>query len=305
MLDRYWQALVDRLDRPGRRALLVVPGSLWVSLKYRRPCLVYWRAGAWIHHYRGAKIPHATLGRAAPPHVFTREAREIFLYEYAPRAGDIVFDIGAGVGAETLVFSRLVGASGRVVSVEAHPRTYERLVELCRANELANVTPLQMAVSDGDGAAVISDRAHHARNALVKPEAGGVDVPARRIDTIARDLGIARIDLLKMNVEGAERTAIWGVGALLADTRHVCISCHDFLADDGGADELRTKALVRDFLVDHGFRVMSRDDAPEPWTRDYLYGVNALPRSPTAELSPSANPTRERARDAEGSWSGG
>jgi hypothetical protein len=123
MLGRYWQALVDRLDRPGRRALLVVPGSLWVSLSYRTPCLVYWRDGAWIHHARGAKIPHATLGRAAPPDVFTAQARELFLYGYTPRPGDVVFDVGAGIGAEALLFSQLVGGSGRVVSLvsfEAH-----------------------------------------------------------------------------------------------------------------------------------------------------------------------------------------
>jgi FkbM family methyltransferase len=274
MLTRYWQELVRRLDRHGRRVLLIVPASLWVSLAYRSPCLVYWRAGTWIHHYRGAKIPHASPGRAAPPHVFTAQARELFLHAYRPRAGDVVFDVGAGIGAETLLFSRLVGGTGRVVSLEAHPRTYWRLVDLCRANRLANVTPLQVAVSDRDGAAAISDRPDHARNAVVEPQAGAIDVRARRIDGIAHELGITRIDLLKMNIEGAEREAIRGVGRLLSRTRHVCISCHDFLADDGGGDELRTKAAVREFLTEQGFAVTSRDDAPDPWTRDYLYGVN-------------------------------
>lgn len=274
MLARYWQAIVERLDRPGRRALLFVPGSLWVSLAYRKPCLVYWRDGAWIHHYRGARIPHASLGRAAPPQVFTADAREHSLHGYVPRRGDVVFDIGAGVGAETLVFSRLVGDSGRVVSVEAHPGTYERLVAVCRANGLANVTPLQLAVSDRDGDALISDDRNHVRNALVGTGGDGVEVRARRIDTIASELGVRRIDLLKMNIEGAEGAAIRGVGALLDQTHHVCISCHDFLADRTGDEQLRTKAAVRAFLAEHGFVVTSRDDAAQPWTRDYLYGVN-------------------------------
>jgi FkbM family methyltransferase len=273
MFTRYWHALVTRLDRPRRRGLLVMPGSLWVSVKYRRPCVVYWRDGAWIHHYRGAKIPHASLGRAAPPHVLTAEAQEISVHEYTPREGDVVFDLGAGIGAETLFFSRLVGASGRVISVEAHPRTYERLVDLCRVNGLANVTPLQLAVSDTDGTAVISDLANHPQN-TVSEGGEGIPVQVRRIDTIAAELGITRIDLLKMNIEGAEPRAIRGVGELLAQTSHVCISCHDFLADDGGGDELRTRAGVRSFLVEHGFAVTSRADAPDPWTRDYLYGNN-------------------------------
>lgn len=198
----------------------------------------------------------------------------MFLFEYTPRAGDTVFDVGAGVGAETLLFSRLVGPSGRVVSLEAHPRTFERLARLCEVNRLANVIPLQVAAADADGTLAISDLEHYLQNALVEAEAGGIEVPARRIDSIAQGRGITSIDLLKMNIEGAERLAIAGLEGIIASTRHVCISCHDFLANDGGPEPIRTKALVRDFLVDHGFRVTSRDDAPDPWTRDYLYGVN-------------------------------
>jgi len=37
---------------------------------------------------------------------------------------------------------------------------------------------------------------------------------------------------------------------------------------------LRTKAFVREFLVKHDFRVTSREDTSDPWTRDYVYGVN-------------------------------
>jgi FkbM family methyltransferase len=258
---------VRRLDRPGRRALLVLPGSAWVSWLYREPCLVYWRDGAWIHQYRGAKIPHASLGSAAPPDVFTAEARRLFLYEYTPRAGDVVFDIGAGNGAETLLFSRLVGDSGRVVSLEAHPRTYRRLVDLCRVNDLRNVTPLQVAASDTDGTTIISDLNHYLHNTTLTTDGEGIKVPARRLDTIADELGVTHIDLLKMNIEGAERLALEGMGALLAQTRHVCISCHDFVG-------VLTKASVSECLRQHGFKVMTRDDASEAWVRDYVYAAN-------------------------------
>jgi len=281
MLTRLWRKALEVLDRPGRRALLTLPGSVWVSWTYRAPCLVYWRNGAWVHHYRGAKIPHASLGRAAPPRVFTAAARELFLHEYTPRRGDVVFDVGAGIGAEALLFSRLVGPTGRVVSLEAHPRTYARLVDLCRANRLDNVIPLQVAASDRDGKLVLSDLAHHQQNAVVDRDEGGIEVPARRLDAIAAELEITEIDLLKMNIEGAERPAIQGLGALLARTRHVVISCHDFLAANGGSDALRTRSFVHAFLAEHGFRVTSRPDAPDPWTRDYLYGER-----------PSANPAR-------------
>jgi FkbM family methyltransferase len=253
----------------------VVPGSFWVSFMYRAPCLVYWRDGAWIHHYRGARIPHAGLGRAAPPAVFTEHARDTALYAYTPDEGDVVFDVGAGVGSETLLFSRLVGASGRVVSIEAHPRTYGRVVEICKANGLENVTPLQVAAAESDGTVTISDLANHLRNTTLAAADEGIEVPARRLETLARSLDITHIDLLKMNIEGAEVSALRGLGPLLSKTRNVCIACHDFLADEGGDETLRTKAVVRDLLVAHGFDLRTRDDAPDPWTRDYVYGVKA------------------------------
>jgi FkbM family methyltransferase len=181
-----------------------------------------------------------------------------------------VFDVGAGVGAETLLFSRLVGPSGTVVSLEAHPRTFERLARLCEVNRLHNVIPLQVAATDGDGTTSISDSDQYLLNTLVGGAGDGIDVNARRLDTLAPELGVTRIDLLKMNIEGAERLAIRGLEGVIGSTRHVCISCHDFL----GGEEMRTKEDVRRFLVEHGFDVRSREDAPEPWTRDYLYGVN-------------------------------
>ena len=75
------------------------------------------------------------------------------------------------------------------------------------------------------------------------------------------------------------------LGTLLASTRHVCIACHDFLADEGGPEELRTKAPVRELLTAHGFDVRSRDDDPEPWTRDCLYGVTMQPGGSSRVLS--------------------
>jgi FkbM family methyltransferase len=272
MLTRYWQALVNRLDRPGRRLLLTLPGSLWVTFEYRRPCLVYWHDGVWIHRYRGAKIPHASLGRAAPPDVFTAEARDLLLYGYTPRPGDNVVAVGAGIGRETLLFSQLVGDRGRVVALEAHPRTYLRLASLCRVNGLENVTPLQVAASDRNGTATMSDDEHHLQNTMLT--ADGIKVLARRLDSLAAELRITPIDLLTMNIEGAERLAIRGLDQIIGSIRNVCISCHDFLADESGSEQLRTKALVRDYLIEHGFAVSGRDDAAEPWTRDYLYGVN-------------------------------
>jgi FkbM family methyltransferase len=250
-----------------------VLGSIWITVARREPCFVRWKDGAWIHYYGGEAIPHWRLGGPVPLKSFTAGGRDIYLYEYTPCAGDVVFDVGAGIGMATLLFSRLVGSGGRVVALEAHPGTYEWLDRLCRVNRLTNVAPLQVAASASEGELMITDFAQRDRNTVLN-DREGIRVPARPLDDIAKDLGIAEVDLVKMNIEGAEQLAIEGMRWLIERTRHVCISCHDFIADDGGSEHMRTKALVQEFLLDHGFRVITRQGAREPWTRDYLYGVN-------------------------------
>ena len=61
-------------------------------------------------------------------------ARLRFLWGYKPRNGDVVMDIGAGVGEEVLMFSREVGELGKVICVQGHPRTYSCLEKLIKYN---------------------------------------------------------------------------------------------------------------------------------------------------------------------------
>jgi FkbM family methyltransferase len=254
--------------------LLGVGASLWFSAKYRQPCRTSWKRGAWAHRYREATIPTAVVGAAPPYKDFIADARDAFLYEYEPGEGDVVFDIGAGIGAETLLFSRLVGKTGLVIALEAHPDTYLWLVRLCELNKLENVLPLQLAASDVDGEVLMSDLDDYVANTLLEVNGEGIMIQARRLDDVARDLGIASIDFLKMNIEGAESAALSGMERLIRSTRHVCIACHDFRAEGGDPDTMRTKSFVQGFLRDHSFSLTTRD-SPHPWIRDYFYGINA------------------------------
>jgi hypothetical protein len=137
-----------------------------------------------------------------------------------------------------------------------------------------------VAASNVEGTVTISDLGYLDRNTILA-DIGGITVPARPLDAVARDLGITRVDFLKMNIEGAEQLAIQGMTWLIERTEHVCIACHDFVADMPEFDEtatlissdrMRTKELVKQFLIEHGFRVSTNPGATDPWTRDYLYG---------------------------------
>ena len=105
-------------------------------------------------------------------------------------------------------------------------------------------------------------------------EDSGIRVAGMTLDYIFRSQGLSQVDLLKMNIEGAERLALSGMGEMARKTKNVCISCHDFLADLGGPNELRTKADVISYLKQNGFTVVLRESDGRCNVRDYVYGLN-------------------------------
>ena len=69
------------------------------------------------------------------------------------------------------------------------------------------------------------------------------------------------VDLLCMNIEGAERQAVLGMAQSVGKIRRVAIACHDFRADEEGDESMRTKQAVTAFLVQHGFSIVEGDTA--------------------------------------------
>lgn len=200
---------------------------------------------------------------------------DIWEHAYAPGPGDVVVDVGAGIGTETVVFSKQVGPTGRVVAVEAHPATCEALRRTVARSGLSNVTVVNVAVADREGELLISDHASHIGNSMVGVDEG-VLVAAKRLDTLAAELGLSRVDYLKMNIEGAEALAIRGMDTLVGSVRHVAIACHDFIADEGGPEDMRTLQRIRDYLAAERFTTSERPDDPRPWVRDQVYGGRAV-----------------------------
>lgn len=221
-----------------------------------------------------------TTGYFAYQHPFLRldlrqiheSARTNFFWGYRPRFGDVVVDVGAGVGEETLSFSLVVGPRGKVVCIEAHPRTFRCLQKLVRYNQLVNVIAVHRAVADvSESTAMIIDSDTYVGNRLSSIK--GASVRTITMDAIHRELGLGRIHFLKMNIEGAERLAIRGMRETLRETELLCISCHDFLAKRTGDESLRTKNEVKHFLQENGIKVLERADG-KPYIRDQVWGLN-------------------------------
>jgi FkbM family methyltransferase len=275
------RTLVQAMDRPGGRALL----SLLATRRARRAThadvsVTY--DGVWMHRVGKYVFPDSMRFEyygdsfdawpwQAARHF--KDAEDYWFHVYKPRAGDVIVDIGAGRGEDVLAFSQAVGADGLVVAVEANPVSFDLLQRFCTLNRLTNVRALPFAVADHAGTFHIETGDSWESHSLFSPPGHSRTVPVAGItlDELCRRNGLARIDFLKMNIEGAERLAVRGMTATLAMTRHVCIACHDFRADAGEGELYRTRALVGDFLERHGWTVVAREGDPRPWARDHVH----------------------------------
>ena len=256
-----------------RSALVPIVSRLGISQGHGIKKISY-DQGVWMHEtsdgYFAYHQPYVRLDMTK----MDAAAREHFFWGYKPQPGDVVLDVGAGVGEETLTFSRSVGEHGRVICIEAHPRTFLCLEKLIEYNRLENVTALHLAVTEPSCTAVtIGDSDEYLRNRL---NIGvGFHVPANTVDAIYQKLDLGRIHFLKINIEGAERLAIRGMAETLKQTEVLCISCHDFLAESAEDAGLRTKAEVQRFLKELGFRVVARPEAGlAPYLRDQVWAYN-------------------------------
>jgi FkbM family methyltransferase len=162
---------------------------------------------------------------APPPGEVDRA--EWMLYIKHLREGMIAFDVGAHVGELSLLFSRLVGTQGLVHSFEASSATFERLRTICELAGRRNVVLNHLAVAEKEGTVrlycydeqhsgwnTLAERPLHAYGIDVEPVATE-DTTATTIDAYCQETGIPAVDLLKIDVEGAEYQVLLGARRML------------------------------------------------------------------------------------------
>lgn len=226
MLNRFRTAALGLQD--SRASALLWPVlSLRRTFHRGRLSLAYQdRDGDWIDQSGGSKF-HSPLLDPISAEETKRDVENYWLYEFNLRPGDTVVDVGAGIGNETLIFSRLVGPSGRVIAIEAHPRTFRCLKKTVEANRLKNVTPVHAAISDASGVLLISNDGHHIESRVGVSE--GLSVEATTLDKLLAECGAQAPNLVKMNIEGAETAALRGAPQTLKRAKRWVVSCHDFV----------------------------------------------------------------------------
>ena len=153
--------------------------------------------------------------------------------------GGAFLDVGAHAGYFSLLASHRVGPSGRVFAIEPNPRTFATLRDHLTQNVAGNVHAMMCGLADRQGIlALHMPPSQLDYNATVLPREGWtrVDVPVRTLDDCVREWKIDRIDLVKIDVEGAEPLVLGGGEEALSRgvVRHAMIEVNGPRLSEGG-----------------------------------------------------------------------
>ncbi len=179
------------------------------------------------------------------------------------KSGDVVVDLGANIGYFTLLAAKLVGESGKVYSFEPEPRNYQYLVRNIELNGYRNVVAVQKAVADKPGTVKLFicpyDTGHHTiqkydgiqayRPGFVDAKKEFVEVEQVRLDDYLRGK-TEKVDLIKMDVEGAEMLALAGMEEVIRKNKNLIMLVEFFpllIKEMGQSPEEFARRLLCDF----------------------------------------------------------
>lgn len=126
------------------------------------------------------------------------------------RPGDTFLDIGAHVGFNSLIVSRLVGPDGFVLSVEAAPDLFERLRDHLEMNGIRNVRAMNFAASDCRAVMNLSrpEADNSAGRSLLPNDRYGTPVQCVPLADLVRECGLTRIAGGWFEIAGGEFKAL-------------------------------------------------------------------------------------------------
>lgn len=191
--------------------------------------------------------------------------KELFLLRRLVRPGAVCLDVGAAGGAHLLIMARAAGPTGRVLGFEPRPGSLQALRRLVRLAGVSDrVTLVPAALAEGPGhlplrIPVVPTRAHlPGTTAALDGAAAFARLPSREINVATRSLdevvtteGLDRVDVIKIDVEGAELAVLDGAHRTLDDHRPIVL----VEADD--LHQARFDATAQDVLdrvAAHGYR---------------------------------------------------
>lgn len=153
-----------------------------------------------------------------------REALPCFL-----KPGDVFVDCGANIGYFSIIAGHIIGETGKVVAIEANPTTYkllERNLEEnnfgisihCALNTCAGDVELFMPIAGGDVFSSLK------KGGYVKGSVRSFKVKAKTLDDVIQEEQLNKVDVVKIDIEGAELDVLNSAPYILSTLRPIVIT---------------------------------------------------------------------------------
>ena len=147
------------------------------------------------------------------------EPHLIDLFRQVVQPGSVALDLGANFGFHTLEIARCVGSNGRVLAFEPQRIIHQQLCHHVFINNILNVWTFNAAVGDQlSSVAVCSPHESISGNSGATPIGVGSEV----VQMVTIDsLQIDSLDFIKMDIQGAELSALVGAERTITSRRPV------------------------------------------------------------------------------------
>ena len=240
----------------------LLPGAL------RRPAAhAYARLVQRIHPGQlVAQLPHGERVQLLARHRYLAwNPHEYEAFRADIRPGDVVLDLGANVGAYSVLFAQWTGPTGRVFAFEPAPEARNALIEMLQLNGIADrVTVAADAVTGHRGRGMFCVNGSDGANRLLTGEGpGSVAVNTTSVDEFCRQMSVSP-SFIKVDVEGSELAVLQGARRTIASNPglRLYIEMHPQLWPELGI----TPADVEAELHAQGLRAERLDGRPDLWS---------------------------------------
>jgi FkbM family methyltransferase len=155
--------------------------------------------------------------------VYERFETEIFQKNI--KMGDTVIDVGANLGYYTAIAARLTGDKGLVYAIEPEPVNFSYLKKTTELNGFANIFCCQVGISDhnGIGELYLSKDNKGDHRIYATSARDSVSIKIVRLDDFVKEYNINKVDVIKMDIQGAEGLALLGMNDVLVKNKTIKI----------------------------------------------------------------------------------
>lgn len=207
--------------------------------------------------------------------------------ETSIRPGDVFYDVGANVGAYSLIAAKVTGNAARVYAFEPAPASFHDLTRNAALNGCADsivAVPVALWSEDTPLTMPAGQPAGAARHLITVEEApGGTAVLGMRLDTLVQSFALPIPTHAKIDTDGHELEVLRGAERTLSDPEWRSIIVELDRADTARNAEIKRLLTKAGFDQGHRHEREPTSNFPDPATRPDVYWtftkIAARPRS--------------------------